>query len=249
MVVEVEGLVGDQAISYGPIRSMLAVLDAVGVLATATGVMSDEERNRALLDCSTRYLKFFSEDGKATRPIAFLEKYLAGRAEVEDIDLYTLLAEDKGVRKRIHAQILMFLSQTEQFHVTGIDTSSSGRFNNAKKMGVNNDPTAYLQKVREFRTEPLLLEVRQPDFQVHDWCNSIGSFELSWHVVDVRSDRRAVFVRLWGSNMYRWHPEAPRQSQAIHKAAERMKAYNAKEFEMRFRPCLISVDSGDVLRA
>lgn len=221
-----------------------SVIDVAGKLAGA----GDEERNRAIIACSIPYLKFMSEDGKATRPIAFLDKYLNGGGEAEKIDLFTLLAEDKGVRASIHRQITSVLAQQQFFRATQVDISKSGRLSNAKAMGVADNPNAYRQKLAAFQSRELLLDVAQDDFQLQDWRNAIGAFNVSWSLVDIGCDNQSAFAKIWGTNVYRWHPELPRKSQLVHQAAERMKAFGAMEFDMVFRPCLISVATGDATR-
>jgi hypothetical protein len=233
---------------YYVTRMFLAVLDSVSAsFAAATG-LSEKERVRAIIACSVPYLQYKSEDGKAARPIAFLSKYLAGSGEDEPIDLYTMLAEDKGVRGSVYRQITSVLRQQQFFRTTGIDMSNSGRLSHAKAAGKTDDPTSYKQKLSAFQSRELLLDVPQPDFQVNDWRNAVGSFNLNWSLIDVSSDRKSVFAELWGTNTYRWHPEVSRKSQLIHQAAERMKEFGAKEFKMVFRPCLISIATGDLAR-
>lgn len=236
------------AADYLITKGALAVLESVSVVLAKVAGLSEQERNGAIIGCSVSYLQYESEDGKASRPTKFLSKYLGGTGEDEGIDLFTLLAEDKGVRGSVHGQITSILSQQQFFRDTGIDASKSGRLSNAKAMGTSNDAMSYKQKLSAFQSKELLIDVQQSDFLINDWKNSIGGFNLSWTLIDVRSDKKSVFAQLWGTNIYRWHPELPRKSQVVHKAAERMKEFGAREFRMVFRPCLISIATGDLSR-
>lgn len=235
--------------SYFVTKGALAVLDSVSVILAKVAGLSEKERLDTIVSCSIPYLKFQSEDGNATRPIAFLSKYLGGSGDAETIDLYQLLAEDKGVRRSVHSQIKTFLSQELFFKDTGIDLSRSGRLSTAKSLGVSNAENAYRQKLTSLQCKELFIDIPQSDFQIMDWCNATGGIKLKWSLIDVREDKKAVFAKLWGSNTYRWHPEVPRKSQRLHQVLKRLKKFGAKEFEMVFSPCLISIATGDPVRA
>lgn len=226
----------------------LAMLDSLAVVYAKMAGLTEKERNSAIVNCSIPYLKMQTENGQAKRPLAFLDKYLNGSGENEDIDLSTVLLEDKGVKGSVHRQISTLLHQLEFFKHTGLDLSKSGHMTHAQAVGASDNAQAYKQKLSAFQSKELLLDIPQSDFQLNDWKNTIGSFNLSWSLVDVRSDKKAVFAKLWGTTIYRWHPEIPRKSQVVHRAAERLKAFGAKDFKMVFRPCLISVTTGDLSR-
>ena len=91
--------------TYYLTRSFLDVLDSVSKIVAKVGGLGEKERNEAIIGCSVPYLQYHSEDHKATRPIEYLSKYLAGTEEDEVVDLFILLAEDKGVRNSIFRQI------------------------------------------------------------------------------------------------------------------------------------------------
>lgn len=236
------------AASYFLTKGLLSVVESISKIAASAAGLNEKERNKALLDCSIPYLKYQSEDGQARRPIRLLNKYLDGSGEDEPVDLFELLAEDKGVRGSVHRQIATILFQQDFFNSTGIDISKSGRLAAARSLGVQSDPLAYKRRLTGFQTRELQLDIAQSDFRLQDWANAIGAFKLSWSLVGVRDDRQAVFAKLWGTNVYRWHPEAPRKSQVIHRAAERMKEFGAKEFKIVFKPCLMSIGTGDLAR-
>ncbi len=218
-------------------RAGIALIDAYLHLTVA----DPEERDRRLLAYSEEYLKAQSEDGKAERPLKYLRKYLAGDDSPELVDLFELQAEDKGVRRSIHDQVLGFLAQHELFHKTGIDSSRSGRFTHMASTGAGKDPESYRMLLDGRKTKALTIGVGQSDFSVRDWCNAIGSFTLEWKLVNVRSGGSASLVYLSGTNRYRWHPELPRQSQRVHQAAERLKEFGAREFDIVFKPCVLTV--------
>jgi hypothetical protein len=234
--------------NYYVTKGALELLDSVSIVLAKVSGLSEKERNSTIIDCSIPYLRYESEDGNASRPIAFLKKYIEGTGKDEEVDLFTLLIEDKGVRGSVHRQITSVLAQQQLFNDTGIDISKSGRLSNARAMEVSGTANSYKQKLTRFQTKELLFDVPQRDFQVNDWKNAIGGIQVNWSLIDVRNDKKAVFARLWGTNIYRWHPELTRKSQVVHKAAERMKEFGAKDFRMVFRPCLISVATGDLER-
>ena len=152
--------------SYFVTKGALAVLDSVSVILAKVAGLSEKERLDTIVSCSIPYLKFQSEDGNATSPIAFLSKYLGGSGDAETIDLYQLLAKDKGVRRSVHSQIKTFLSQELFFKDTGIDLSRSGRLSTAKSLGVSNAENAYRQKLTSLQCRELFIDIPQSDFQV-----------------------------------------------------------------------------------
>jgi hypothetical protein len=237
------------AVGYYITREFIEVLDSVIELGRKTVGAEERDRYLALIACSTPYLQWQSENHKAERPLRYLEKYLSGDATDEPVDLFQLMSEDKAVRHSVHSKITTYLSQWDLFQKTGVDFSASQRYAPIKSLGIPPGKMQYKERLNEVQCKELLIDVEQSDFSVNDWLNATGSFQLNWELVDMRSDRSSAVVELWGSNTYRWHPEVPRRTQKLHQALEIMKKYGAREFDIVFRPCLMSVSSGSVLRA
>lgn len=154
------------------------------------------------------------------RASQFLDHFLFGGGEDIVFESGLLLNEDIGVRKRLSSEILHRVSSGPSGDER---TISGGAF---------------------------VVSIRQKDFAVQDWQFALGSFAFEWELVQLSSDKKRLFAKVWGANEYKWHPAADRVTQCIHKAADRLtgaKEVRAKNFWMVARPCTIVVASGKPL--
>lgn len=77
------------------------------------------------------------------------------------------------------------------------------------------------------------LHVEQFHFQTRQWQYALGGFKLTWKIVDPPGiDAKPITVEIFLKNRYKWHPDEPRFTQALHAAADRLKRKRAREFWM-----------------
>ena len=65
--------------------------------------------------------------------------------------------------------------------------------------------------------------VHQQIYSNCDWLYALGGININWVL-------EGNMIVAWFINRYRWHPLEPRITQPIHRAAESLKRYGAKEF-------------------
>ncbi|OLP42714.1 hypothetical protein BJF95_00875 [Rhizobium oryziradicis] len=136
------------------------------------------------------------------RAEAFLTHYLQGSGTDVTFSMKTLLDEDAGVRSKIFREI-----------------------------NVQAD-------ARDAAKQPLkgmagVIPVHQPEFQNQDWQYATGALNVEWEFVEEAVQRtiKVLKVKVWTTNLYRWHPEAQRFTQCVHVAAQNLQ--NPKK-EIRF---------------
>ncbi len=71
--------------------------------------------------------------------------------------------------------------------------------------------------------------IPQPVYTNKDWQFAIGSMNINWTAGPPSPKGK---VRLGFRNRYRWHPTEKRMSQAIHIAADNLKAKGAADYDM-----------------
>lgn len=219
--------------------------DLVLDLLRDQGAMSQEQRDRAIVQLADVYLK--SKTGGARRPTEYLRKYLKGDGKAERISLFQMLVEDAGVNASARRQIMTYLAQEKLFADTGLDLSPSGRLNTRQQLGVRAGQDNLYAQYAKLMTRPLFVNITQDDYKLPEWWGALGSIQLNWQLMGLTDGKRGAFVRLWGVNTYRWHPSVGRVSQKVHQALERLKTFGAKEFDMIFEPALLHLQSGEVL--
>jgi hypothetical protein len=236
------------SLGFRAVREFVNVVDEVIALGQKAVGASDRDRYLAFVAASTPYLVLKSENHKAERPLAYLEKYLSGENSDLFVDLFELLAEDKAVRTCVQSKIARYLDQWALFVKTGVDPTPSQRYRLINELGLKPDRLQYKVRLDAATCRELLIDVQQSDFSVNDWLNATGSFQLNWELVDMCDSRESAIVKLWGRNTYRWHPDAPRPTQRLHQALEILKKYGASDFDIVFRPVLMGVSSGALMR-
>ena len=118
-----------------------------------------------------------------------LDYYLDGEGGTLKVDLAAVLADDEGVRKKVHVEIMS--------EMTG-----------GKREGT--------------------VAIPQTTYKNQDWLYAIGGMNINWKVDPATTGK----VRLGFRNAYRWHPEADRVSQCVHKAAVALQESGAKDYFM-----------------
>ena len=77
--------------------------------------------------------------------------------------------------------------------------------------------------------------IPQEAYRNQDWQYALGGINIQWQLGDPPSATpiyRPGNVRISFKNKYRWHPNEPRVTQALHQAAERLKKKGAQDFWM-----------------
>lgn len=152
----------------------------------------------------------------------FLQHYLNGSGADKIIDMQEFLRDCPVVRQRVSDAIFKQI-EIEPAKIKGSVPLPQGVFGNS------------------------------PSEQ--DWRYATGSLNMNWQI-EMLSQRLAHYtprlelpgireeclcVLLSFTNIYRWHPEAARISQCVHKAANNLKVTGAKEFNMKSGPTAIEI--------
>ncbi|MFB8342181.1 hypothetical protein ACWGNA_13295 [Brucella cytisi] len=139
--------------------------------------------------------KTMPRDGRAE---AHLRHYLLGSGLPKTFGAHLLINEDPGVRARLTSSISATLAN-------------------------NLDPVT--GRVNPGIRGKVWLRQQPMDFRNRDWLFAIGSFLMEWEFVNEfvgQTGLPIVTVRVHGQNEYQWHPDAPRRTQCVHQAAERL---------------------------
>lgn len=158
------------------------------------------------------------------RAAKFVDHFLFGGGEDIVFGAGTLLNEDIGVRNRVSGAILESL---------------------------RNKPSL-LTKEKNMSGGDYLIPIRQRDYAISDWKNALGSFAIEWELVNMSSDKKRTFAKVWGANEYKWHPAADRVTQCIHQAGDRLtksKEVQARNFWMKAMPTVIVISTGKPIGA
>ncbi len=84
------------------------------------------------------------------------------------------------------------------------------------------------------------IPIPQSTYADPDWQYAIGSMNINWSQIDNTNTYRLGF-----RNMYRWHPDANRMTQCVHRAAENLKKKGAKDYWM-VGSATIVIESSDL---
>lgn len=153
------------------------------------------------------------------RAAKFVDHFLFGGGEDIVFSAGQLLNDDPGVRKRVSDAIVESL---------------------------RNKPSL-LTKRKNMSGGDYLIPIRQRDYVISDWKNALGSFAIEWELVNLSSDKKRTFAKVWGANEYKWHPAADRVTQCIHQAGDRLtrsKEIRARNFWMKAMPSVIVISTG-----
>lgn len=205
-----------------------------------------------------------------------MERFLSGAGGRWEFDLQDLLSADKGARNRIESEAARraqrHLTLMEKFKLDAkmgklgtmsdlrdqvASTQSSGWSVQPKKYNqmIDGDTSAGLLKApKESDGEPVIdpiITIFQKNYSTLGWWGALGTFPVRFERVSVDERKKRVFVRLTGSDEYRWHAEdESRITVRLHQFGQRLVELGAaKNFTMVAKPKIHSLpfDVGDHL--
>jgi hypothetical protein len=223
------------------------VCEAVEALQQQIGA-PQELGDRALFELA-RWVKM-TPDGRAAK---FLDHFLRGAGSDIVFDCATLLKEDAGVRRRVQSEI----DRRLKLHPGLAERKLSGGDFLIPIRQKDYEVQDWCYALGSFAIEWEVIQ--EPELHTraaqcssktgHDWLDS-GTMMLS------RSRPPGILkpsrlppskVKVYGANEYKWHPAAPRVTQCIHQAGDRLTRSNllhASNYWMIASPCLMDLRTG-----
>jgi len=214
------GQVFNYATNYVAAEAASNTIKAVGAFENARGRMlgdssllvTQSQQDRVLLEIA----KEFKLKG-LPRAQEYLEHFLDATGKDKHFPCALLLKEDDAVRTFVVNEICALLRGKRPRQLKG-------------NMPV--DPASEKYKKAYSR-----IPVPQITFSNMDWRYATGSFVFDWERVAPYSDSHSI-VRIWGRDLYQWHPGESRASQLAHQAGERLvRGGWAANFWMIADPC------------
>ena len=186
------------------------------------------------------------------RAAKYLDHFLFGDGTRMDFDCATLIREDAGVRERVRSEIRKRLKANPALTV---QNKSGGAFTVWIRQKDFAMPDWHLALGSfPINWEPLASgSVGRAGALCSsetgtDWLDS-GTLARVRHQSPVERLQRLApprKVRISGANEYKWHPAAPRVTQCLHQAADRLTKSQMKSqnFWMFAKPCALDLISG-----
>jgi hypothetical protein len=237
-----ESLAG-QVLANAYKSSIELVCDAVDSYAKNEGM------NRDMSDLLVLELAKFIKMKPGGRAARYLDHFLFGDGSRMEFECATLIREDAGVRERVRSEIRQRLAAHPEL---AAQHRSGGPFTvwiRQKDFAVSDWHLALGSF--PINWEPLSSgsggRACSPDAGA-DWLDA-GTMARSRHQSPTERLLRVVLpskVRLSGANEYKWHPAAPRVTQCLHQAADRLTKSKVKSqnFWMAAKPCTMDLSTG-----
>lgn len=152
----------------------------------------------------------------------YLNHFLSGSGKTKNFDLNLLLRQDKGVNERLVNELYR--------RVHGVKTQREKHQDSLMTL------TSSAQRSRK------VITIFQHNFARRDWRYALGTFEFDWDIVAKTNDM--ITLKVWGQNVYQWHPKSGRVTEYLHNSGARLNNSGAaKNFTMRAKPALIHIPS------
>jgi len=222
------------------------VCDAVAAYAKSEG-LSQDSADVLLLELA-KYIKM-RPDGRAAQ---YLDHFVFGDGSTKSFDCATLILQDAGVRERVRSEIRKRLRAHPELATR---TMSGGLFT----VWIRQSDFQQADWLLALGSFPIEWQAIGPGSSrgggglcsAHlgqEWLDT-GTLARAKHqspmdrISSVATPTRA---RLSGSNEYKWHPAAPRVTQCLHQAADRLakSRVQSMNFWMVARPCTMDLHTG-----
>jgi hypothetical protein len=228
------------------------VCDAVDRYAKSQG-WSQEQADIVLFELA-KAIKM-KPNGRAAK---FLDHFLFGNGDPIEFDCATLIREDRGVRQRVKDEITRRLQRRPDLRTR---RTSGGDFLIPIRQS-DYQVSDWLNALGSYAIEWEAFEESIGTSARGSLCSSALGQEWidfgtlsrtkmpspanrssSGHCGVLDSPQKA---RIYGANEYKWHPAAPRVTQCLHQAGDRLTTSRIKSmnFWMIARPCLIDLGTG-----
>lgn len=156
-------------------------------------------------------------EGLAAR---YLENFLSGTGNQMTFSTEKLLKDDAGVAERIIGEVSRRALGTKTVRESAQDS----------RMCLTSSAKA----------DRRIITIFQKNYKVRDWQLALGSFSFDWEVI-ADSDKE-MRVRIWGEDIYTWHPNSLRITQFLHQAGYRLsQTGKAKDFKIVAQPTTVIV--------
>lgn len=201
-------------------EAMLAGSDAIFDALLQRRISDGMARDAALADVlRASVAAHYAERGRA---MDHMNHFLAGSGADILISLNTLMDEDAGIKSRMTGELLR---RANDIHTV---------YDNAVKNRMSMVGPTISDVITLF----------QRNFANRDWCGALGTFPVSWEIINCPSRATSpIVVRTSGHNVYRWHPDDPRLTRRLHQfAQELVEKGKAKEFKMVAKDQVFYVD-------
>jgi hypothetical protein len=152
----------------------------------------------------------------------YLNHFLGGSGNPVEFTMKDLLSEDSLVSTRVEMELLRKLPALS---------------NKSTPADIVNPRTKVGSERHEWSVDPCIT-IFQKNFSNQDWWYALGTFNINWKVLQTSAQHH--YVKVWGENEYKWHPEEDRITQCLHQAGDRL-AHTGKgrNFMMRSIPGVV----------
>lgn len=188
-------------------------------------------------------------EGRAAK---FLDHFLFGNGDPIEFDCATLIKEDRGVRQRVKSEISRRLQSCPRLSARKM---SGGAFLIPIRQR-DYEVSDWLNALGSFAIEWEVVDTQRSvgrgslgsSTLGRDWIDP-GTLSLTRNTSPSARHEPPLLpqkVKIYGANEYKWHPAAPRVTQCLHQAGDRLAKSRVKSmnFWMIARPCVMDLSTG-----